>query len=396
MAFGLYVHIPHCRQVCPYCDFTKYELGKILSPERYVELLLTEIRDRSSAILARTERRVLSSLYFGGGTPSLLEPKSILRILEELANQGFTRSTDCEFTIEINPGTLTDDKLRGYLDLGINRFSVGVQTFDEVQLARLGRKHNVNETIETLQLLKSQNTNVSLDLLFATPSQTLDDLKADLNRALDFSPQHISAYYLTLPDQHPLSRGRPPEEEQLKMFDLIETTLGQNGLERYEISSYARPGFESKHNFQYWSDQEYWGIGVSAHSYLHEGPWGLRFWNATALPAYVKQIEIGSRAQRLGDILWAQQFEQLERHQALTDDCHVGLRKMKGLSGNALRLKYGGDLWSEVHRRLLELQARGLVSETDQTWCLSRQGKRLANLVFAELTFLASELKSLD
>ncbi|MEK7357348.1 MAG: coproporphyrinogen-III oxidase family protein, partial [Bdellovibrionota bacterium] len=242
MAFGIYVHVPYCLQLCPYCDFTKYELGPKntsgVAPDAYVELVRAEIRSRARGIPAK---RALSSIYFGGGTPSLLEPSHILSIMTELANEGLRPERGAEFTIEIDPATCDQARLDAYLEMGINRFSVGAQTFDDRLLKVAGRKHTSRDTIELLDLLRRNSVNYSFDLLFALPSQTLDGLRDDLARTLSFGPSHLSAYCLNVPEGHKLSGGRAPEEEQVEMFDVIESTLADGGLPRYEISNFARP-----------------------------------------------------------------------------------------------------------------------------------------------------------
>lgn len=388
MAFGIYIHIPHCLQVCPYCDFTKYELGKILPPRDYVGLLIKEIRVKSRDI----GERAVDTLYFGGGTPSLLEPDLILALLGELANQGFCLKTDGEFTIEVNPGTVDERKLNAFLAAGANRFSVGAQTFDERLLKLAGRKHSVADTVKTLEMLNAAKASFTLDLLFALPTQTLAELSADIDRALAFDPAHLSAYYLTVPEHHPMAKGRAGEEEQAEMFSLIETRLSSAGYRRYEISSYAKPGFESRHNHLYWTDQEYWGLGVSAHSFFKRGHWGLRLWNPTALPAYEKQMRSLSDPFTFEGSLPALQLEALEEHEALTDFCHVQLRMISGMSENALRLRFGNDRAEQVLAQMRAIQAQGLLENDGDFWRLSTRGKLLTNLVFEKLTFLKNDL----
>lgn len=388
MAFGIYFHIPHCLHICPYCDFTKYEMGKILPPRDYVDLLLAEIRTRSHDIGARA----IDTLYFGGGTPSLLEPNLMLALLRELANHGFQLRENAEFTIEVNPATIDASKLDAFLDLGANRFSVGVQTLNERLLKVAGRSHSVADTRQTLDLLKSRGAHISLDLLYALPSQTLAELRTDVAEALAYDPEHFSAYYLTVPPQHPMARGRASEDEQLEMFAFLEAHLAQAGYERYEISSYAKPGFESRHNRLYWTDQEYWGLGVSAHSFLQRGDWGYRFWNPTALPAYEKQMRDQLKPFSFAASLPAHQQEFLQEHEALTDFCHVSLRMIDGMAENALRLRFGEIRSRQVCARLDELKTHGLVEQTPTHWRLSAQGRMLTNLVFERLTFLREDL----
>ena len=401
--FGIYIHIPHCLQVCPYCDFTKYEVGKIMPPESYAKLLVQEVRDRAPDIPLKE----VSTVYFGGGTPSLFEPSLILAILESLAMEGFRISQAAEITLEINPGTIDQRKLDAYRSIGINRFSVGAQTFNSRLLSIAGRKHSAAETVETLTLLKNNSVNYSFDLLFALPSQTLKELGVDLDLALSFKPSHLSAYCLTVPESHPMARGRAPESEQVEMFEMIESILAAQSLERYEISNFAAQGFESQHNLLYWSDSAFWGLGVSAHSYFPAKllpdlkasiPWGVRFWNAPALDLYAKQLKTISSSmppQSLGFAgrLPARQYENLKKNEALTDFCHTSLRCRAGLSKNATRLKFGDSVYSELTGRFEDLVSTGLIVDSTEAWALSKRGRLLADLVFQKLTFLAEDLK---
>jgi oxygen-independent coproporphyrinogen-3 oxidase len=283
MAFGIYVHIPYCLQKCHYCDFVTLDMNHSVTPAQYTSLLINEVQSRSATILE--PRQQLTSLYFGGGTPSVLSAEAILSIRQEIANNGFEFTPSTEITIEINPGTVTKSKLDQYLAAGVNRFSVGVQTFHSKHLTRTGRLHSIDDSRELLAMLKAASLNYSFDLLFGLPEQTLDDLSADLRELVSFSPPHVSLYNLTVPKDHAMNKNRASDDVQADMFEVIETALLKAGLIRYEISNFAKPGFESRHNFLYWEDQPYWGIGIGAHSYLPTlGPFGSRFWN----PASVK------------------------------------------------------------------------------------------------------------
>lgn len=416
MTLGVYIHIPYCKQICPYCDFTKYEMGKIMPPENYISLLAEEIRLKGPQMLAGASERTISTVYFGGGTPSLLEPRLILSIIQELANAGFKTSThsrgpatqedgsrlETEFTVEIDPGTADQAKLDSYLEMGVNRFSVGAQTFNDRLLKVAGRKHSAQDTVNLLTLLKNAKVNYSFDLLFALPTQTLEELRADLVTALAFEPSHLSAYCLTVPEAHPMAKNRAPEEEQTEMFDLVESVLAEKGIARYEISNFAKPGFESRHNLRYWTDLPYWGLGTSAHSYLPTGysaeidtrsPWGTRFWNGTTIQSFEKEVaETKGKSWNLLDQVPESQLEILEKHQALTDFSHTSLRLLRGMDANALRLKFGEKTAQLVFDRLNEMQATGLVDKTKQGWTMTNRGRLIANTVFEKLTFLRDEV----
>lgn len=398
MKFGVYIHIPYCRQICPYCDFTRYAFGKIMAPDKYIELLAKEIRARAPDV----SKRELSTIYFGGGTPSLFSPQEILSILDELAKNGFTWDSETEITLEIDPATADESRLDGYLDLGINRFSVGAQTFNSSLLKLAGRKHSREDTVELLNLLKKKSLNFSFDLLFGLPTQSIADLNMDLAQALDFGPSHLSAYCLNVPDNHPMAKGRAPDEEQAEMFDVIESALAENGIFRYEISNFSKLGYESRHNLLYWTDQAYWGLGTSSHSYFPKGfspevdthgDWGLRFWNAPRIGAYETEIaKTSSNWSFMRDVA-SEQKELLEKHQSLTDFCHTSLRLASGLDENALRLKFGTAVAAAVSSLLENLKSRGLVAQTKSGFALTSQGRVLANTVFEKLTFLRDDLR---
>lgn len=389
MAFGIYVHIPYCIQRCTYCDFATYEQSQIFSSDIYVELLVQEIRQKHNAF----QPRVLDTLYFGGGTPSLLPSQHIVTIIEELAKHGFSIGPQTEVTIEINPATVDKNKLKHYIENGINRFSVGAQTFDNALLKMVRREHNAQQTLETLELLSSHNLNYTFDILFGLPRQTIQGLKHDLSIVSQFSPSHISAYCLTVPENHPLSKGRPPENEQLEMFDLIRDHLHAMGIMRYEISNFARPGFESRHNMLYWNyGDEYWGLGLSAHSYSAELDWGARYWNVSNINSYREFIEKNKNLKATSplDFLPEDQFEKLEQHQALTDFCHISLRLTQGLSKMKLRQVFA-ETHLEVEKKLQELSEKKLLRFDNEHWALTESGVLVSNQVFSELTFLKND-----
>ncbi|HWU44612.1 MAG TPA: radical SAM family heme chaperone HemW [Bdellovibrio sp.] len=390
MAFGVYVHIPYCIQRCTYCDFATYEQSKILPPDQYVELLFEEIRQKHRYYKPQS----LDTIYFGGGTPSLIPAHLIVAVIKELARFGFTTRPDTEITIEINPATVSEEKLKIYLDHGINRFSVGAQTFDDRLLKMVHREHSAKQTLETLDLLRKYDLNFSFDILFALPSQTLDGLKNDVRIAMEQGARHISPYCLTVPDGHPLSKGRALEEEQVEMFDFIPDQLTSHDFQQYEISNFAKLGFESRHNMLYWIDEPYWSLGLSAHSYSKESTWGTRYWNINSIGGYQEQIlqhkgqEFESPAKHLPE----GQIEVLEKHQALTDFCHTSMRLMKGLNDQSLQEKFGAAVFHQIASIMNKLMERKWVQRTDEGWSLSKEGLVLSNKVFQDLTFLKEDI----
>lgn len=387
MAFGVYIHIPYCIQRCSYCDFATYEQSKILPPEEYVKVLLQEIDQKKSFY----QPQVLDTIYFGGGTPSLLSPHLIVSIIKELARQGFTTGPHTEITLEINPATLNEAKLEMYLENGFNRFSVGAQTFDDSLLKMVKREHNAQQTLETLELLRRYNLNFSFDILFALPRQTLEGLRRDVQIAIEQGASHISPYCLTVPDSHPLSKGRPFEETQVEMFDVIASELTKNGFIQYEISNFSKPGLESRHNMLYWTDEPYWGLGLSAHSYAPQASqFGVRYWNHSGINEYIQQIS-NQKALSSPLDLPGEQHEKLEFHQSLTDFCHTSMRLLQGLNKSLLHSKYP-QAEETISKLMRPLQDRGLVAENNESWSLTPNGVVLSNKVFEQLTFLKEDI----
>lgn len=359
-----------------------------MPPSDYLKLLFAEIQQGVSGF-AKHQGQPLTSIYFGGGTPSLLKAEDIVAILQELEKFGFQKGPATEITIEINPATIQPQKMETYLKAGINRFSVGAQTFDDALLKSVRREHNAAQTRETLNLLKSYRVNYSFDVLFALPGQTLEGLTKDLDEVAIFSPNHVSPYCLTVPEGHVLSKQKLADDTQIAMFELIRDRLEKIGYHRYEISNFSKPGFESKHNSLYWDDSEYWGIGLSAHSYSHEGTWGTRFWNANAIGQYAEQI---TRGQGIPD----SQKELLEKHQSLTDFCHISLRRKEGLDERLLATKYGNKVLPLIQGSLrLEMERGRLMNYDEGRWKLTEEGLLVSNQVFSSFTYLKGELDTL-
>ncbi len=359
-----------------------------MPPADYLKILFEEIRQGAQAH-AKHRGKPLTSIYFGGGTPSLLEAEDIVAILQELEKFGFVKSPATEVTIEINPATIQPRKMEIYLKSGINRFSVGAQTFDDALLKSVRREHNADQTRETLRLLKSFGVNYSFDVLFALPGQTLGGLAKDLDEVQNFDPQHVSPYCLTVPEGHVLSKHKLDDDTQIEMFELLRTRLESAGYNRYEISNFSKPGFESKHNSLYWDDSEYWGVGLSAHSYSHDGAWGTRYWNANSIGSYAEQI-----AKKLG--IPDTQKEVLEKHQSLTDFCHISLRRKSGLDERLVEKKYGKQTLALVQAALkLEKERKFLDNYDEGRWKLTEEGLLVSNQVFSRFTYLKGELDTL-
>lgn len=380
--FGIYIHIPYCLQRCTYCDFATYVYDQILPPEQYVAFLKKELALKKD--IAPTKK--LTSIYFGGGTPSLLEPHLIVSLLEHIANCGFEILKETEITLEINPATLNTEKILSLIRAGVNRFSVGAQTFDEELLKAAGRKHSAKDTYDTLSLLQEQGVNYSFDLLFALPHQSRERLATDLQKISSLRPPHLSAYCLTVPSGHPMSTHRAQDGDQAQMFEDIENTLIDCGLKRYEISNFAIPAKESQHNLLYWQQQPYLGLGLSAHSYLKSSsPWGDRFWNPSSVEKYIEFVESFPTDEPLSVHRKYELAETLTVNAALFDYCHTHLRLDTGIEKNSLFETFPKYLTDQIVQKMQPLARSGLVVESRDTWALSAQGRVLSNLVFERI-----------
>lgn len=283
---GIYIHVPFCRHKCTYCDFTSFP-DKIDYAEAYMACLYKEIKMRGEEL----KDREFDTVYFGGGTPSYIPPKLILGAMNQI-RKCFRLKKDAEITLELNPGTIGEKKVETYLQAGINRFSIGLQTAIDSQLEDLGRIHNVRDYVYATKLLSGQN--FSTDVMLGLKNQTKDDVKKTIELAKACGSKHISMYALTVEDGTPiytdyLNGELPDADEVAELYDFGRDLLEKYGYHRYEISNFALDGYESKHNLNYWERGEYIGFGVSASSFMC----GKRFTNTFDLDEYMKCIISG-------------------------------------------------------------------------------------------------------
>ena len=371
-AAGVYVHIPFCSSRCSYCDFaTGLYQGELA--ERYVRGLVNEIQN------SRYTCETVDTIYFGGGTPSLLAPSQLERILAALYDK-FTIAAETEITLEINPGSATREKLRAFRSLGVNRASFGVQTFDDAELAKLGRSHNTADALRTFADLRDADfANVSFDLIAGLPGQTLDGWQRNIKQALDLDPEHLSFYLLEVHSGTPLAehirRGiQPVPDDDLAsvMYEWMIEQAAAAGYEHYEISNLCRPGFHSRHNVKYWTAAPYYGFGCSAHSYDgHTRRWS----NHRDVLQYLEMIERG-----VSSVVEEQQLSQTDvRAEAL----FLGMRLMQGVDLRRYRDSFGVDLRDEHREDLDRFCKAGLVEFDGDLIRLTRTGALLSNEVFA-------------
>ena len=264
---SLYVHLPWCIKKCPYCDFNSHEMpGADLPEQRYIDALIADLEASLPLIWGRS----VHSIFIGGGTPSLFSPAAIDRLLGELRAR-LRLDADCEITLEANPGTFEKDRFKAFRSAGVTRLSVGVQSFNDAHLKALGRVHDSAQAIAAVQEAAANFETFNLDIMYALPGQTLEGLEKDMRQALALSPPHISIYHLTIEPNTYFAKFPPviPEEDlAYAMLDRITEMTAQAGMQRYEVSAYAKPGHRCFHNLNYWQFGDYLGIGAGAHSKL--------------------------------------------------------------------------------------------------------------------------------
>lgn len=371
---GIYIHIPFCVQACHYCDF-HFSTQRGNQPEM-VEALCREIVLRTDYLASQK----IETIYFGGGTPSVLTSSQIDRLLQTIHNT-FQVTPDAEVTLEANPDDLSQSKTRELLLSGINRLSIGIQSFDDNVLRFLHRAHDGNQSRDCLHYVREAGfENISLDLIFGIPGRTGDMLRNDLQEVLRWNPEHLSAYGLTIEErtvfgkQH--ARGlfpAVPEEEQAVQFEQVIDTLESGGYRHYEVSNFSRPGFHARHNSSYWSGVPYLGIGPGAHS----------FDGRNTRQANVRDNRAYLRALGRGEI--PAEMETLTQRERGNEYLMTSLRTAAGCDLNWLREKFGYDLVAEHSGYLIQLQALGNAVLQDQHLILTRKGKMIADRIAGDL-----------
>jgi oxygen-independent coproporphyrinogen-3 oxidase len=376
--FALYVHVPWCRHVCPYCDFNVYAAAA--APEADdVPAYQTELASWS----ARPEwrRRPIDTVYLGGGTPSLLSPDAVGMLLDAVRRIGLRDGA--EVTLEANPGTLDRGRLAGYRRAGVTRLSLGAQSFQPDLLRTLGRDHGPDDCRAAVAMARAAGfSNVSLDLIFAVPGQSLTAWENDLGEALALQPDHVSAYALTWEEATPFHAWRlqgrvvaVDDDLESAMLDVASERLAAAGLARYEISSWARPGFASRHNAHYWTATDYLGVGPGAHSF-HAGPPARRWWNVRRPEAWRAAVGGGGTA--------VDAVEQLSDAEARSDFVITGLRRLVGVDVPEFERRFATPL-RDAFPQLRHLEADDLLTLRDGRLRLTARGLRFADTVGALL-----------
>ena len=369
---GVYVHIPFCKKKCDYCDFISY-CNKDNLIEDYVQAVKAEIQSQNI-------KPEITTIYIGGGTPSYIDSKYIIEILEKIKEKNV--SSNAEITIEVNPGTVTKEKLEDYIKSGINRISIGLQTTNDELLKQIGRIHNFTQFLETYKLAKKVGfKNINVDLMLGLPNQRIKDLKESLEQIIKLKPKHISVYSLIVEDGTPIAnkieKGEmqlPDEELERNMYWFVKNTLELNGFIHYEISNFAKKGYESKHNLNCWNQKEYIGIGASAHSYRDI----TRYSNTENIEEYIENVNNGNFNRN--KIIHEVQKEDDAKKEFML----LGLRKIKGVDINQFKNKFGDNPIYLFRNELKKLTDERLLIIDNNNIRLTNKGLDLANLVWEE------------
>ena len=378
VSFGLYIHVPFCLRKCAYCDFYSVSVND-KRVDRYLAALSTQIRRTARKIQHREFR--LGSIFFGGGTPTVLGTDQLIALLQECEREFDCRADRMETSIEVNPATIAEHDYVQLRRAGFNRISIGVQTLDDDELTAIGRLHTAAEAQQAVSLARRAGfSNLSLDLMYGLPGQNSASWQQTLERALALDPDHLSIYELTLARGTPMAgmveRGLlrlPDEDEVLSMLDHTLELTARAGMERYEISSYARPGYNCSHNINYWQNGTYLGLGPAAVSCL----------SGRRLSAVADVEQFCSRMKSRGSV-WEEE-EKLNREDRFRETVIMGLRMIKGVSLSALEERFSINAVAYYGPILERLQQRKLIILARDRLYLSDQGLLLANRVMAEL-----------
>lgn len=373
---SIYIHIPFCVRKCLYCDFLSAPAGRE-EIESYVNLLLREIKKQS---IFYGDHRVIS-IFLGGGTPSLLPAADVERILEQI-RRCYPVAADAEITIECNPGTVTAEKLQHYITGGINRLSVGLQSTDDAELARIGRIHSYRDFLESYRLAREAGFgNINVDLMAALPGQSVDSYRRTLERVTALAPEHISAYSLILEEGTPLYVNRssytfPTEEEDREMYVLTGKYLEEAGYRRYEISNYAREGFACRHNRVYWRRGDYAGFGLGASSMVENVRWK----NPEKYASYAAYVE---QAEKRG----ADEVQVLTAQEQMEEFMFLGLRLAEGVDVEEFQSLFGKSMEEVYGKPIAAFEAQGLLRRKGRMLALTPRGIDVSNVVFAAFLF---------
>lgn len=372
---GIYIHIPFCEQKCLYCDFTTmpYQDKRI---EEYFNLLIKEIELYNEDYF----NYEVDTIYIGGGTPTYVNPIFIEKIVHSIFKK-FNVRKNIEFTIEANPSSIDEFKIDKYLELGINRISLGVQSFNDKILKKIGRNHSSDDIFKDIEIIKKLGfKNISLDLIMGLPGQTIDDIDFDLKEIGGISPNHISYYDLIIEKNtrfHKLYNDKkiilPDENTNRNFYNKIIHNLSQYGLKQYEISNFAKEGYESKHNLKYWNIEEYISFGLSASGFFNN----IRYNNEFRYKSYKNKIENSLKPINIE--------ENLSIHDRIFEQIIMNMRLTKGVDTNLLYNKYNFDIYEKNKKMIKEYIASGLIKELNNFLIFTEEGFNVSNRFFVDL-----------
>ena len=390
-SIGLYIHIPFCRQKCLYCDFPSWA-GREGQMQMYVDALTAEIRAQGK----RYENREVVSVFFGGGTPTALEIPMLAQLMQAI-RESFRVTADAELTTEANPGTLSYEMAAALKKMGFNRLSMGVQAWQNSILHRLGRIHTIEEFLENYHAVRQAGfENVNVDLMFALPGQSMAQWQETVRQIAALKPEHISAYSLIIEEGTPFwnrfgegacacdytGPALPDEDTENKIYRFTRKFLQEQGFERYEISNYAKPGKECRHNIGYWTEVAYLGLGLGASSYME----GCRFTNEKDLDKYLA-LDFGEEDPEKRETalrkLWGQ-IEELSQAQRMEEFMFLGLRMLKGVSDVDFVRLFGVKMETVYGDVIRRLTANGLLKKEENNLALTEWGMDVSNFVLSE------------
>ncbi|OLS41632.1 radical SAM family heme chaperone HemW [Bacillus sp. MRMR6] len=372
MIHAAYLHIPFCEHICHYCDF-----NKVFLKNQPVDEYLLALEKEMVLTLQKDPTNQLETIFVGGGTPTSLNEQQLGRFCESI-NKHLPMSEDVEFTFEANPGDLTKEKLQILKDAGVNRLSLGVQTFNDELLKSIGRSHRAKDVYKTIELAKAIGfNNLSIDLIFSLPTQTINDFQESLSEAFKLDIQHYSAYSLIIEPKtvfyNLMQKGKlptPGEDVEATMYEMLMEEMDKHDFHQYEISNFSKPGYESKHNLTYWKNEYYYGFGAGAHSYVN----GWRRSNAGPLKKYIEQIEYGK--------LPIFQENEVSITEQMEEEMFLGLRKTDGVLISHFLKKFGKDPLELFKNELEELVRKKWIEIEDGKIFLTKKGRLLGNEVF--------------
>ncbi|MFP5113665.1 radical SAM family heme chaperone HemW [Bacillaceae bacterium C204] len=372
MIKSAYLHIPFCEHICHYCDFNKVFL-KGQPVDDYLKALELEMK----MTVNQFPTNALETIFVGGGTPTSLNEKQLYQFCESI-NRNLPMDESVEFTFEANPGDLTMGKLEILKEAGVNRISLGVQTFNEELLQKIGRVHKARDVYQTIDNAKSLGfNNISIDLIFSLPSQTLTDFKETLKEAFSLDITHYSAYSLIIEPKtvfyNLLKKGKlptPGEDVEAVMYELLMKEMEKHGFHQYEISNFSKSGFESRHNLTYWNNEPYYGFGAGAHSYLE----GIRRSNIGPLKRYMDQVN--------NEVLPVMEEHQTTKVEQMEEEMFLGLRKTAGVSIPHFIEKFAEDPLQLFEKEIVELHAKQWLEVGKNHIFLTKKGRLLGNEVF--------------